>query len=884
MLQKIVLTPSLEGTDYLKSLANLNIDPKFTFGVRYFHSLEFARYLMQCNGIICPKEFVTNLYLSARMYHKVKEIEYFKNYSFEDVFELIKSVDELRKCIPSNEAIELKRLLEVQSFQRKNKAVVEFYNSLMDLLEKENLIDEIGLIRYAIEHSSPLPNIEFVRFEEFEYYNLDIALLNKAAGKEVAPTKLFNEEKPNITSYTKAFGQNSEIEDILAYIYTNNIKFDECVIAASDVATYEKILSNYQAVLKFPLIVNSGQSIRDTNAGRLFGSIYSWRASHYHFDYLNELLNSREFDLNLFKEDIGFNQEIEDKVNLDLVLSHYDVFDFDLIVKTAGNLKLGLDCEDKNNHRLLEYEKLISRKVKDNPDDEIVKRDEVVLTFVKRINETFNKGIINFLDRYLVADESNISIERNALEKYTNQLLLGEKNNIPFEESVRFLSNIAVGNRKPKEGSLFLTSITNAISFLRKHLFIVGLDSKAFPGKVSENPIVLDQDYLLYGIKDASSKKINENKKLYHDLVGAASNLGVDIHLSYSYYNSETVKGQNASSVFFETYKKENGDNKTVNDLNKEFDNKGQNKYCLTGLFQNDLFPLSIIGKKAKETTLIEYQPVVEAEPKEVDSKGLLSYRGLSATAIEKYVECQYEFFLNVLLHIEQEKDTNIYEIIPANEAGTITHELMEEFSPNLTKDEFIDIAVSKFNDYLIAHPSDNPQGEELLLKEFVEMASNGYDMELRENLPSVLKEEDVFATHVPTGLRVHGFPDKVVRLSDGSYRVVDYKTGNNIKHDVDKKESVLQGALYAYVLEHGKNKLNQYGKSQIKVSEFVFRYLKSNANISSFDKDHNIREYLSYLDDALSQIAESLRTGDFKKNGKCDSCYFKSVCGGRKS
>ena len=62
MLQKIVLAPSLGGTDYLKTLAGLGVDPKGTFGVRYFSTLDLAKYLMQCNGVICEKRFINTYY------------------------------------------------------------------------------------------------------------------------------------------------------------------------------------------------------------------------------------------------------------------------------------------------------------------------------------------------------------------------------------------------------------------------------------------------------------------------------------------------------------------------------------------------------------------------------------------------------------------------------------------------------------------------------------------------------------------------------------------------------------------------------------------------------------------------------------------------------
>ena len=883
MKHKIILTPSIDGTDFLKSLSALGTSPSETFNVRYMSTLELAKYLLECNGITLPSSFLSDLVLASQLYQDVKEIDYFRNYSFSDVYSLIKSLNKLRECIPYNEKEEIRKLLDVPSFKRKNEAIIEFYELYTKTLKDNNNIDEIGIVRYAIEHCKGISNAEIIRYEEFDYSNLSLALLDTASDKQVKVEKLFDNQKPHISRYTKAYGQNSEIEDILAYIYENNIKFDECVIAASDTSTYEKILSNYQGTLKFPLVVNNGQSIKDTSCGRLFGYILSWMESHFHLNYLLELLNSREFDLDKFKTDIGYSEEKASEVNFELALSGYDVFNFDLIVTTVGNLRIGIDDNKNNNISLSNYSRLVNNHLSEDPDNNIYKRDKVVFEYVDKVAEVFSRSILQILNSYLVIDENNLPIETNALDKYSLVLSLCAVNYIPLKEAIKFLDDVVVGFRKPMPGALFLTSITNSISYLRKHLFIVGLDSKSFPGKVSEDPIVLDQDYSLFGVKDASSKSINENKKLYHDLIGLASSLGVNIHLSYAYYNSETAKEQNASSVVFETYKKEYGDSKTVNDLNMEFDSKNNCKFRIIGAFEHDLFPLSILGRKAKESVIVTPIEVDKSTLENVDASSLISRRGLSATQIEKYVNCEYEFFLSALLKLDEEKKINIYEIISPTDLGNLAHELMERFSLTDTEEEFLNKAKKAFIEYLIAHPCGNLELANIALFDFTLMMKNGYEMESYEHTPSVLNEEEIFAIHEPSGIKLHGYPDKVVRLSDGSYRVIDYKTGNTVRHDVDKKESLLQGALYSYILEHGKNKLNSYGYKKINVSEFVFRYLRNRNNISSSDKDHNIKEYTEYLDEVLLRIKESLKTGKFEKNGDCKSCYFKNICGGKK-
>ena len=109
----------------------------------------------------------------------------------------------------------------------------------------------------------------------------------------------------------------------------------------------------------------------------------------------------------------------------------------------------------------------------------------------------------------------------------------------------------------------------------------------------------------------------------------------------------------------------------------------------------------------------------------------------------------------------------------------------------------------------------------------------------------------------------------------------MDYKTGEKIKHNANDLDSVLQGAHYAYILEHDK-KLKAKLDNNVKVSEFVFRYLKSKEEISSYEFNHVIKDYLDNLDERLKAIANAIKTGKFNKTGDCKSCYYKSVCSGK--
>ena len=100
MKQQIIFAPQLSGTDYLKSLVMFNKEKINTFGVRAMNGLELARYMLQASGYVIEQDFVTNNNLAGILYLKVKDISYFSNYTYTDVYNLLISLNDLRKCIP----------------------------------------------------------------------------------------------------------------------------------------------------------------------------------------------------------------------------------------------------------------------------------------------------------------------------------------------------------------------------------------------------------------------------------------------------------------------------------------------------------------------------------------------------------------------------------------------------------------------------------------------------------------------------------------------------------------------------------------------------------------------------------------------------------------
>lgn len=876
--QTVVLSSNIGEADKLRSLASFG---KALFNVRYMSTLELARYLLQLSGITIDKRFVSNDDLAAIMYKDIKKINYFKNFSYSDILNLVNSVNDLRRYIVSDEPKEIKKL-PLDKFVNKNKAILEYYELLMNTLGDE-YIDEIGTIRYAYEHISSITGVNFVIYEGDSLlgYSLDMALLNKANGGPVAPTKIGDDRPTKIDGYMKAFSQVNEVENILSYIYKHHLPFDQCLIASAETKDYSNVLTNYSDLLQFPLTIGVGKNIIETNPGKLFSIIIDFDNNNYHTEYLKRIIFDECFNIDKFKSDLSVPSD--DFAAINKGLDYRYRVSLDSIVTTVGDLRLSFDNPQENNKRLKNYKELIDKYSKEQVDPDSTKRRETEFVFVQAFVEVLNKGLYNFIESYSKVDGS--PADKNALDKILKLLHYESKYGVKHEDVVKsvFLQN--VGRKSPNPSSLYFTSINNAASALRKHLFIIGLSSNNYPGGSKENAIILDRDYQAFGVNEASNREVENNKNAYFSLIKLANYLDCEVHLSYAYYNSETLKMQNASSVVFETYKLENGDNKTLKDFNDEFYEKKANgkkqkrttgKYIDVEYFQSDILPVSKIGRTLSDNLKIEYKPVANVSNPNINGQIPASYKKkkLSASSIVQYAECPYKFYLSKILGIEQPEKINIYELIPANEYGTLAHYLLETLDKkNTNLDTFLQRCAQMFDEYFIIHYTDNVSLKDEEKSEFLQMMTIAYILE--ENDPSVIKEEDIEIEYKKTGLTIHGLPDKVIRLSNGQHYVIDYKTGKSNKYNLKKFETIAQCVVYSYLVQ---------SKLKLPVDGFEFRCIRINSKTSSFDDSKTMTEYFNDLDIVMNNIEQSYNTGEFTPNlDHCKNCWHTDVCPRRK-
>ena len=860
--QTIVLSSHINESEKLKSLALLN---KKTINTHYYNALELARYLLQLSGIVIEQKFISDEEMAAKAYKRIKEIDYFKACSFKDIYDLILSINDLRRYIVDNEENEINGKLPMDAFSEKNSAIKDAYKLMISIFENENLIDEIGIIRLALKETSTFSSIEFINYND--QYPLHKALINRAAGKIVdpVPNNLANKTL-TIVSYTKAFGQTNEVENILNYIYQNKIPFDQCLVAAAETKDYANIFSNYKDLLSIPIVIGTGTIILETKPGKLFSIVNDWIDNFYNTDYLKRVIYDESFDLDAFKTALDIPDDDFKQINKSLVFP--ETISLDSIISTVGDMKMSFD-QGSNNEKLDNYRSLLSKYINEGFNKDNTNRRSLELPFVEKVVNELNNGLLAFLDKYAFVVGAKDENAKGKILKYLNYHFAYDVSYEDIKKAI-FLQN--VGRESVKEGALYFTSIENAISCLRPYLFIVGLSSNNFPGVSKENPILLDEDYEAFDVPRASIRSINDNKETFFKLLDEANDNDVSIHLSYAYYNSQSLKEQNSSSVIFESYKYENGDEKTIEDLNDEFKNKENNKFHVVEFFDNDVLPVAQIGRDIADNKHLSFdgvEPSQDSGPIDL-TKIIKKPHGYSASSVTNYAHCPYLFYLSEILRMEQPEEIDIYEIIPANELGTLAHYLLETLDKSKvkTKEEFGAIAGQRFNEYLIIRYPNNFVTANLAKDKFVEMMENAYEME--GNTKTLFREEDIVTVH-ESGIKIHGFPDKVIENPDGTVRVIDYKTGNAIKHSSDDAASMVQCTMYSYIIERIKGR---------RVSDFEYWYLRHKHIVRGSDGGKTMQDHYDSLKEILTNLTESFHSGEFLPNlDYCKSCFYREIC-----
>ena len=265
----------------------------------------------------------------------------------------------------------------------------------------------------------------------------------------------------------------------------------------------------------------------------------------------------------------------------------------------------------------------------------------------------------------------------------------------------------------------------------------------------------------------------------------------------------------------------------------------------------------SLIGEEYTSGAEIIYED--QSAEKSV-RKDALS-RAWSPSALSNYLQCPRHFYLRNILRIPEDEPDDPFAVLSPAVTGTLAHSMMEELAARgLSRDEFLAESSEGFDRALAARPPIHASDADALKKDFMRMMETTYDMDPHNKVLSA--EEEYTFTH-PSGIILHGYPDRVEQDADGRYVIADFKTKRKIEHEQDDFSSCMQVVVYAWLCE----------QAGIDISSCEYRYLRKGRTIAC-KYDDEMRDTLAAF---LEGLKASIENNDFPR-GSSNGTSVKSM------
>ena len=847
MKETMIFAQGASGAELLRSLAGFG---RNTLGFRIVGSVELARIALLRSGIAIADAFLPRKDEPSVIDSFLREIPYFHSASYADSESLASALASLRSLIPDNEAAVIHSRLPAGEFPEKNEALASVYGRYLAKLAESGRIDTVGIIRKALSESGSI-DAEIVTLKEYPLSPLEKALAEKLSGgemRESSLTDLFRAEAKPLRGavFSECYGASNEVRDILSFIFRSGIPLDHCTVAVAETLSYAELFHDLSVEYDIPMSFGCGLPITVSNPARLLKLYHSWNTSGYRgIDALSALIMSEAFDRRRLQEILPEGRQINRNGWKD-------------IIAAAGSLRLSANAET-NRQTLTGYASAMEKT--EYRSEEHRAYASYILSCARVIAEEMEKGPAYLIRTYAkIRDGADGRIDRSAVTVVTGMIeaFLQFSDNKDIDEIIPAILNKTVASENSREGHLHVCGIGGAMAVPREYLFVAGLSAANFPGSPTENYLMLDSDYRLFGTEPeipTSPVRVSRKKQDLRNLLQLAAALGLKLRLSYSSYDLSALKEVNPSSVLSE-----------ITDAVKASGQDGDPRPAFrhVGFFEDRISRHSAVGMAYMDGTGV----VSDSQP-DIDSPaaGKAAEESWSPSAIDDYFNCPRHFFLTRILGIEEPEEDDPFEVIRASEVGTLAHSLMEQLGrDHPLKDAFLELAGEAFDRFLLSRPPVHAEDAEREKQRFLRMMQNAFETD--PGMEIVLSEEKKTVAH-PAGVTLRGIPDRVERTRDGRYLIVDFKTGRRINHKEDDIATCLQVLIYAYMME-------QCG---CEIAGCEYRYIRRGTTVTCrYDEEMKAK-----LAERLTECRTALLSGDYpcaESEDSCRYCTLRSICG----
>ena len=440
---------------------------------------------------------------------------------------------------------------------------------------------------------------------------------------------------------------------------------------------------------------------------------------------------------------------------------------------------------------------------------------------------------------------------------------------MPINEALTMMADLIKNERvncsEPRGGCLHTASYKKGIWLNRPYNFIIGMDSAKFPDSAHDGSILLDAEKKNTGRINPNKEKGKESQ---YKMLQLLSSLKGKIILSYSRFDTQDNRELAPSSLMLQLYRLKSGDKqKDYSDFYSSFqDTSGfipdkpqeildsadwflysarHNLSDITPLSER-LYPALFEGfyavRQREKEELNRFNGKIKVDPKQVDprlNRGLV----VSSSRLELIAFCPYLYFLKFILKIklpqEMIEDPGVW--LDPSERGILFHQVFEEFYKKLKEtspaETFIppsckshwhileEIALSQLeqkrkrltppNNMVYQHES-----KEILdsCRFFLHCEEKKYKGEIPTYLEFAFGTRDnkneelgkkIKAVELPLpggkSISFQGKIDRIDKLDEDTYRIIDYKTGTPYKFRQSRyfqNGKQIQHALYALSLK----------------------------------------------------------------------------------
>lgn len=497
------------------------------------------------------------------------------------------------------------------------------------------------------------------------------------------------------------------------------------------------------------------------------------------------------------------------------------------------------------------------------------------------------------------------------------------------------VSSLSVGASAPQPGHLHVSSFSSGGMSGRPVTFILGLDDSGFPGHGLSDPVLLDaeREKLSPGLPTTADSL---RERLYA-MAALASSLRGRATFSYPAYDILEEREAFPSSLVLQAHRLVSGDTecnyeglKTAlaeaaeragrpdpagflpGEPGKAIDGtdwwlarlagRGRPAGALNAVRRNFLGLGA--GIKAEEARagdrLTEYEGVARIDGRRFDPL-LNPDLQVSASRLESLVKCPFGYFLKYLLGVEPPEELMFDRArwLDPMDRGSLLHDILFEFMTRITKEgERADPGrhgpvMEEVADRIIADWKLNipPPSEGIFERERQDIRV-ALEVFLRveggrpPNIVPFAFEKGFSGVPIEVeggrSFRLKGRIDRIDRTGPGTFRIIDYKSGNPSPFEGLEffgRGRIIQHALYAVAAEHLLVEEGLAARPRMTESGYFFPTRRGEGReilVPEFDR----KTFRALLRDILALVSN----GYFVRTPKddCRFCDFSTVCGGR--